>query len=494
MDRSLHFDYGSFLNGASLLTQRNKKFNDLAFAQTVYGYDGNGNMTSKMEGLSGNQATTSYGYDGNGMRTSKTDPNGNLTSYSYGCSDGFLTQTTYPQTGSVSHITTVNPDCSSGDPLTKTDQNGQVTTYGYDGIGRKSSISYPDGGLTSYAYPSPSQVVETKSISASVSSALTTTWDGYGRKSQVSQSDPAGDDVATYSYDGDNRLQCTSNPQRTGSAPTNGSTCISYDALDRPTLITQPDNNRIQVAYSGNQATVTDENGHQKRYQYDAFHDLTAIWEPNASGSPSWETTYAYDAAGRVLNITQIGDGSSAARQRTFQYDSLGRLIKESTPEAGTTNFTVYDNNGNLKSKTDARNITTTYTYDELSRMTAKSSTDGSVSSASYSYDNTTTGSKGIGRLFGAFGSGGTGEGYYYDLAIYLTPPTPTDCGLAISPYRPSFGSLTARACPARGPTQRRQILDTGVLTGKPPLQLQQRPWKVFGHHPTLRLVVGGVR
>lgn len=64
----------------------------------------------------------------------------------------------------------------------------------------------------------------------------------------------------------------------------------------------------------------------------------------------------------------------------------------------------------------------------------------------------------------------------------------------AISPYRPSFGSLTVRACPARGPTQRRQILDTGFLAGKTLLQLQQRPWKVFGHPRTLRLVVGGVK
>ena len=52
----------------------------------------------------------------------------------------------------------------------------------------------------------------------------------------------------------------------------------------------------------------------------------------------------------------------------------------------------------------------------------------------------------------------------------------------AIAPYRPSFGSRTARAHPARGPTQRRQILNAGLLAGKTPLRFQQRPWIIFVH------------
>ena len=86
--RETDYTYGDTLNGALLLTQQNKKFNGNAFAQTVYSYSSNGNMTSKVEGLPGSsQATTSYAYDTSGMRTSKTDPNGNTTSYAYVCSD-----------------------------------------------------------------------------------------------------------------------------------------------------------------------------------------------------------------------------------------------------------------------------------------------------------------------------------------------------------------------------------------------------------------------
>ena len=374
--RETDYTYNGDGNGTFLVSTKKELFNGALFSETAYpSYDAV-KPTTEVKGLPGQvQATTKYTYDNNGMKVSMTDPNGNVTSYSYGCSDLYLSQTTYPSTSGVSHITQANPDCNSGDPLSKTDQNGQITTYDYtscsNGNGRICTISYPDGGKTTYQYPSPNEVVQSKLLSGSTSSTLTTTWDGYGRKSQVSQSDPAGDDAVTYSYDGDNRVLCTSNPQRTGSAPTNGSTCVSYDALDRPLVLTQPDNNTIQVSYSGNQATVTDENGHQKRYQYDAFHDLTAVWEPNASGTPSWETTYTYDATGHVTGMTQNGDGSSAARTRTFVYDDLGRLTSEATPETGAKSY-GYDANGNVVSSTNAPE-TIAYSYDALNRMTSKS-------------------------------------------------------------------------------------------------------------------------
>lgn len=378
-NRETDYAYNYAIHGASLVTQKSKNFNGQQFASTAYSYS-NGSMTSKTEGISGGaQSTTQYGYNADGSRKSKTDPNGNVTSYAYNCGDVYLSQTTYPVTGGVSHVTSANPDCYTGQPVSTTDQNGLITTYGYDGYGRKLSISYPDGGETSYSYPSSTQMVETRKLDANTSSVLTTVYDGYGRKSQTEQSDPAGDDIVAYTYAYPNLPGCVSAPYR---GTSNGDTCPSYDALDRPTQITQPDGNKIAVSYTGNQATVTDENGHQKRYVYDAFHDLTQVFEPNSSGTPSWETDYSYDAAGRVLSITQKGDGSSAARVRSFSYDDLGRLTSESTPEGGAKSYS-YDADGNLTSESSSRG-TTTYSYDALNRMTGKS---GSVFSYNYYYD-----------------------------------------------------------------------------------------------------------
>jgi len=410
--RETDFTYGYTVNGAALLTSESTYFKGVLFGQTVFNYDQNtptatsglpqhlavagprGNLTSVTKGLSGGpQATSSFAYDDAGMQLSSTDPNQGTTVYAYMCNDTYSSQISYPSTSGISHITKSSEDCNSGSVLSFTDQNSRVTTYGYDNLGRPSSVLYPDGGQTSYSYPSPAQSVITKVVDGSTSSVQTSTLDEFGRQSQISQSDPAGSDVVTHSYDSNGRLHCITNPQRSTPSPTDGQTCYQYDFLDRPTQVTQPDQKTLQVSYSGDQATVTDENGHLRRYQYDAFHDLTATWEPDSSGALNWETDYQYDGAGTLTKITQNGSNAGAARVRTFSFDGLGRLISENSPEAGTTTYGYLRNNalcaGDLSlpcSKTDARNVTIQFTYDALNRITGKTSSDGSIT-YSYYYD-----------------------------------------------------------------------------------------------------------
>ena len=50
----------------------------------------------------------------------------------------------------------------------------------------------------------------------------------------------------------------------------------------------------------------------------------------------------------------------------------MKRLLNATNPESGTINY-IYDNNGNLLTRTDARNITTTMAYDGLNRIQTKS-------------------------------------------------------------------------------------------------------------------------
>lgn len=416
--RETDYTYGYYLNGAALLTQTTQNYNGMPFAQTVYTYDTNnhGNLISKATGgvSGGPQATTSYTYDSNGMKTSVVDPDQHpATTYTYACNDGILSNTTEPTVNNVAHVDSVTPDCNTGDPVVSYDQNANPTRYGYDSIGRKASITYPDTGATSYNYPTANQVVESHLISAGVSATTTTNWDSFGRKASVTTADPAGDVTVTNTYDGDNRLQCTTNAQRTSSSSTDGTTCFSYDALDRPTLITQPDGSQIQVSYVGNQATVVDENGNQKRYFYDAFHNLTQVFEPNTSGALAWETDYVHDPAGHLTSIVQKGDGSSAARVRSFSYDDLGRLQQQTTPESGTKNYT-YDLNGNLQTSTTGRG-TISYQYDALNRMTLKS---GNGLNYIYWYD-TVSGtpplSNTIGRLVAASNDTNADEVFSYD-------------------------------------------------------------------------------
>ena len=88
------------------------------------------------------------------------------------------------------------------------------------------------------------------------------------------------------------------------------------------------------------------------------------VWEaPNAE---NYLTTYTYDTLDNLTNVNQGG------QLRSFAYSSLKRLTSATNPESGTTTYT-YDNNGNLLTKTDARPLTTMFSYDGLNRVTTKS-------------------------------------------------------------------------------------------------------------------------
>jgi RHS repeat-associated protein len=367
-----------------------------------------GNLTSIHQLVLG-ITTATMTYDNAGQVLSATDGNGNVTSYGYDSTDTFMTKLTRPVTNGVNHISSAVYDINTGLMTSSTDENSQVTSYTYDGMERPTIINYPDGGKTTYSYTPTSTA---QGVLENSTTTLTTTVDlgGMGRVIHVYY--PNGSVVDT-THDPDGRVACVSNPHGSGSSPTDGNTCYTYDVLNRVLKTTNPDNSTKTSSYNGETITLTDENSHQRQMTVDGLGRIVEVLEPNATGTLSWETDYTWTGLNELYTVSQKGDGSSGPRVRTFNYDTMGRLTSQVTPEQGTTSF-GYDNASNLTSRVDARNIRTTYTYDALNRITAKSSSDGSLS-ASYSYDNTTSGSKGIGRLFGAFGTVGTGEGYYYD-------------------------------------------------------------------------------
>jgi YD repeat-containing protein len=128
--------------------------------------------------------------------------------------------------------------------------------------------------------------------------------------------------------------------------------------------------------YSGSTVTVTDPAGKARIQSSDVLGRLVSVIEDPAQ--LYYQTTYNYDVLG---NLTQVNQGDQT---RTFSYSSLGRLRTASNPESGTISYSYYDS-GDLHTKTDARQITTTMTYDPLHQILTKSYSD-STPAVTYEY------------------------------------------------------------------------------------------------------------
>ena len=112
--------------------------------------------------------------------------------------------------------------------------------------------------------------------------------------------------------------------------------------------------------------TVTDQALKNRRSVTDALGRLARVDEPDVQGNLTLATDYTYDVLNNLRIVQQGG------QTRNFVYDALSRLTSASNPESGIVSYD-YDNNGNLKTKIDARNVMTTYVYDELNRVKTRS-------------------------------------------------------------------------------------------------------------------------
>ncbi len=365
-------------------------------------------------------STTTYTMDNSGMMTGVQDPNLNPAStISYQCSHSlpYQVSNTVNQT---TQTTQYGYDCASGAITSVQNPNdvatGRSTAYTYEPTaGRPHTVTLPDNGVTTYTYPSATEVDTSVNAAPNPTVSSAAISDTFGRPYE---SITGGIEVDR-TYDVNGRPYCTTNPYSQGGT-SSGSTCITvYDGLDRPVTQQQPDSTTLGWTYSGNTTYASNELGFTWTRSVDAFGHLTSVIEPGPSGSLT--TTYSYDGLGNAININQAGNTANheAARQRTFTYDSASRLICASHPESsslntncptsattpipqGVTGYT-YDPAGNLKTKTDARNITITYGYDTLNRLISKTySANAATASACYQYDQSalvSTGGNLIGRL-----------------------------------------------------------------------------------------------
>lgn len=444
---------------------------------TSFLYRGNVTGVELWRNTDNSTLTTTKQYDDAGNIVSTIDPLGYKTSFDF--TDSWTNSTCAPSGQGKAYLTKVTNDLNqatnktynscTGSAASTTDPNGQVTSVSYDLLGRSTSVSYPDHGLTSYCYTdgkpaacgtsgnsqsAPFAVVTTSVISSSKNKISTKTLDGLGRVSQTqlnSEPDPSGVDYTLTTYDLLDRKSLIYNPTRCYPITTNcgeatwGFTTTNYDPLDRVISVVEQDGSTSSSTfgtappsgYNSYCTTVTDEAGKSRQSCVDGLGRITSVVEdPGSSPHLNYLTTYRYDALGNLTGVTQNGSNSSYARVRSFGYNSLSQLISATNPESGTISY-AYDADGNVITKkapspnqpsTGTAQVSTTFTYDTLNRITGKTYADGFTSNPStptpfFGYDNSSawgiTQTNMVGRLWEAWTGtqsiATTGEIFSYD-------------------------------------------------------------------------------
>lgn len=367
-------------------------------------------------------------YDQCGNVRKSWDERGNIseTQYSSTYHHGYATQTitAVPDPGgthgsNIAFVTTSTFDFATALLLTRTDPNGQVTSYSYqddltnyDVLNRLRKITRPDGSWTKMSYNDvlgALYILTEKTLDAGRTTKTYEYVDPMGRPSRTFTSENASTYIVTDTiYDQMGRVSKVSNPYRTttlgGVADplhTDNWTTSEYDPLGRKLKVTYQDGSQTHTGYDGVYTTITDQSGRQRRQKADALGRIIRLDEPDASGNlgtfdiPTQATTYEYDTIGNLVHVIQ---GSSPIQERFFKYDLLGRLIYEhqieqvaaftfSDPVTGHSSWSrklVYDEtvnsvtySGLLTTMTDARSVDTKFLYDNLNRAYQINYSDG---------------------------------------------------------------------------------------------------------------------
>ena len=406
------------------------------FAKTTYGYNeytsnpliptssipqhgsagtNRGNLTSThVLLLNGSGSIDSvYKYYDTGVLASATTPNG-TTTYSYDPTQGFVTGMTLPTPSSgVALSNSAQYDVLSGAQLSSTGMNPgqtmQVTQY--ERLLRPVTVTFPDGGQTTYTYNSNSTEAVSK-IDSSRNADQLTIYDSYGRTSRTATYNGTTWYLTDSCYDAAGRLQYASTPYAaatTAGAPVcavSTGSVYSYDALNRVTNVANPDGTSSSASYNSRAVEQSNSQGIATITQYDMLGRTSAICELSASsslpasGTPTacgmdiagtgFVTTFAYDLSNHKTTVTQ------GAQQRVFQTDAAGRTTYTSEPERGATTYSYsYNSTGLVVSRqrpkanqSSASVLTaTTIQYDSIGRVVSISYNDGITPMKNFQYD-----------------------------------------------------------------------------------------------------------
>ncbi len=338
-------------------------------------YDLNSNLTAVYDAKG--VKTESYVYDCLGNCIEISDAFGNVTENSYDDLGNLVKQMNKATGNAVVYSYVGGRYLSSS-----TDSMGSTASATYDSMGNLSTLTNPNGGVTSYKYDLNSNLTDeiigedyhirytynAQNLAATKTNSrdqqAVYEYDALGRITK--QTDEAG--VIEYTYDGnDNVLTVTETTGDTVNTITR-----TYDGLNRVTSYEDAKGNKIKYEYDklGNLVLLTYPDGREVHYTYDKNSNVKTVtdWEGRV-------TTYTYDVNGRLVKTERA---NKTVETRT--YDKAGRLIRILDKCGDTTvnqqDYT-YDAAGNItevkhlyEGKLDFTGVTSAkMTYDKNNRL-----------------------------------------------------------------------------------------------------------------------------
>jgi RHS repeat-associated protein len=349
----------------------------------TYAYTSDGNLRSVTHS-DGSSVTNTYLPDGTLSSVQDERHAAPNTIYAY---DGANRPTTVTQTLSTAPGATAITRYAydrQGNLTSVTDPNGNVTTYVVDDFGRIQRQTSPVSGVTTYSYDASGNVVATSDANGASS---TRTYDALNRVTSSVTSRAGSSETVSWSYDdatagnfGIGRLASMTDPT--------GSTVYQYER--RGMLRNEA------KTISGATYTTT--------YSYDANGNRSAIGYPSGLSAQT-----SFDFADRPFSMTAgattivssatylpFGPATSIAfgngTTRTTQYDTRYRPLENKLSAAsGTIADYTYgeDAAGNITAIHDAMNpaFNRDFGYDDLNRLTTANSGASLWGAGSYTYD-----------------------------------------------------------------------------------------------------------